>query len=129
MRSNIPLTRDTGSTDPDARYKNEQKWHGWPGWLKEAAIAHKASIGQTGAYPEDPFVDSLYHDLFRGLFDHEISFKVGEVEHWATMPYHDIYPVALSFAENLGIELVSFPGERWSNFYVYEFRPLTKKNK
>lgn len=126
MSDTNPLIRDAGSTNPDERYNNEDKWHGTPDWLTAAATAYRESLGFPLRYPGYPFSDSFYRDRFWGLFDHQSSFVVDGVEHWATMPYHDIYPVAQSFAEKLGIELVSQKGEIYRACFVYEFRPLQK---
>jgi hypothetical protein len=122
MPDTKPLVRTSGPTDPDTRYK-DYKWHGYPQWLKDAATAYRGRAGAPCEYPGQPFLDGWFHDLYRGLFDHEISFVVDGMEHWAPMPYKDVYPNALQFAEDLRIELVSQPKEMWRAMFVYEFRP------
>lgn len=118
------LIRDTGSTNPDIRYAN-YFWHKTPDWLEAAAAAYRLADG--GPPTRYQFGDQYFRKWCGPLFDAEISFMVGDVEHWATMPYKNIYPMARTFAELLKIELVSQPEERWQGCYVYEFRPYAKR--
>ncbi len=136
------IVRDSGSCDKYERYRPGYDWHHYPDWLIHAAKCFRimdrfecAEVGITDEskrssrfYPasedrdDHPFTDTFFRDRFPGLFDHEFSFLVDGEEYFVCEPYKDIYPIARSFAEKLGIELVSHEGERRGCEYIYEFR-------
>ena len=99
----------------------------FPQWLAPACRRYLTSHHggyQRGVTAEAIALHTFNLEPFRGLFDHTGRRGRGKAQTLITMPYGDFRGEAQAFADGLGLELVSEPGEprAWHpNTYLFEF--------